>query len=152
MKITIDDAKVNRAIDRLRREMHDWKPLMKDVGKFLKADVDANFEKAGGLFMKPNFWKPLSISTQKDRIRKGYGAKKKILIRTGRLKRQIGYKAEKDKVTLESGTPYFKYHQLGGKKIPKRTILTITPQAIPSIRKIARDYIIKKTSKAWNTI
>lgn len=72
-------------------------------------------------------WAPLAASTIK---RKGHSM---ILVDTGRLRRSISFKTIRsmiDGYIVDIGTnvPYARYHQHGGKNLPKRPVAVITKE------------------------
>lgn len=115
-------------------------PLIQS-GDWLMKDTKANFDKGGRLFQNGG-WQPLKPATIKDRERKGFG-RRPILKRTGQLKRKFYKRVGTGKVELYNPRPYFKYHQLGGTKIPLRRMLGIRNEAIVAIRQIFEQNINK---------
>lgn len=108
-------------------------PLLKS-GDWLLSDTKANFNKGGALFQVGG-WKPLTKATKQDKERKGYGGKPKM-VRTGQLKSKFYKRVGNGKVELYNARDHFKYHQLGGTKIPKRTMLGIRKEAVTAVTQI----------------
>jgi phage gpG-like protein len=138
MKITLDDREVRLKLDKLVKGVSDLKPVFEDTGdELLKYYGDEIFEAQGT--SSGDKWKNLAVSTAMNREqRRGYYkntpiATNKILVWTGRLQKGFKKQAERTKLTIENTVPYFKHHQTGGGRVPKRQMLKITNPSIKII-------------------
>lgn len=92
----------------------------KDLVKYFKENMDSEGKK-----LTKERWKALKPEVAAAKARLGFGSKK-ILERTGKLKSGIKtISVTRNSVTVGNKVPYYKYHQLGGKKIPQRKQLGV---------------------------
>ena len=122
---------------KLKAKLDDPTLVMADFGERMKGSTDKTFEVEG----RPVRWAKLNFSTlvgwisglkyawtKKDRMsKKGREAwsGRKILTRTGRLRRSISYRAFRNRVELITNVKYAKFHQLGTRKMPARPFLLV---------------------------
>jgi phage gpG-like protein len=110
------------------------KPL-KRSGDLLLKRFDENFTKEGKELNKP--WKKLAASTLRQKAKLGFGSKG-ILVRTGNLRRGFEKKVKKFSVRVFNDISYYKYHQLGGSRLPKRVMIRGTENIKQDIVEIFR--------------
>lgn len=115
------------------------KPLTR-AGDLLLKEFDDNFDTEGGTLNKK--WKKLAASTLRQKAAAGFGSKG-ILERTGRLRSGFKKKVRKFSVRVSNPVEYFKFHQLGSSKLPKRVMISETENIKQDIVEIFRKDIHK---------
>jgi len=143
--IKADTKKVERKIKILTDGVKDFKKPLKESGEFATKEFYDNFSLIGAKFAK---WKPLKPATLKAKARMGYPLTP--LIGTGRMMKSFKlFKLERFVVIVGNKVQdaYFKYHQLGGRKIPKRVMIAINRSMSKKIIKIFNNYIKKLLEK-----
>lgn len=123
---------LNKLKDSVKKTKND-KRFLKFAANVILKRVQDNLKREGyseaSRFVK---WKPLQPSTLKEKKRNGYS--KKILERTGKMKKSFSYKIENDSDIKITSTKYMVYHQYGTKKMPKRKIVTFTKDDLKKIK------------------
>lgn len=101
-KISIDDAAVQRAFDRLIRAGTDLTPAMDEIGAMLVSATQIRFERGHG----PDgaAWKPSYRASAEGG---------KTLIKRGHLRDSITHQASKDEVRVGTNVLYAAVHQFG---------------------------------------
>lgn len=137
--IRLDTREVDAKLGNLADLARDLRPIFSIIGDDLKGYFGGVvFEKQGVRGAK---WKSLSAVTQlKREKREGYYkntpiATGQILVWTGRLKNSFDKQVEKSRLIISNSADYFKYHQLGTRKIPKRPMLVIDQNVIDTVQK-----------------
>jgi len=145
--IDVDAKKLEARINTIISDLKDSKKLLDKIGDELLEEYSEHvFEKQGTPTSK---WAGMSAKTLRARASGwGYYAQSpvtsgKALVWTGRLKNGFKKVATAKQVTISNTTPYFKYHQGGGGKLPKRPMLHLDP---PIQKKITD--IVEKEIKA----
>jgi len=102
MQISIhaDNAAVNKALAGLSARMGDLSPIMRTIGEIVRSSVERNFAAAG----RPKW-------AESERVRRKGG---QTLSLTGRLRRSISVRADRDRVSVGTNVIYAAIHQLGG--------------------------------------
>ena len=108
--VTLDDAPVRDALDRLSRASTDLTPLMRDIGEHLLNTTRERFVEQKAPDGTP--WAPLSETTKKRKRRN----KGKILTERGFLRGNLAYQAGRSEVQVGSPSIYAGTHQFGAKK------------------------------------
>lgn len=140
-------AQTRGLLDKIRSTLENENELRKpfmEAGDWVLKDIDANFAKQGGLYQTSGGkrgWKPLASSTRERREAKGYGGARPILERSGALRKSFSAKYGGRTVSIESKSPYFVYHQVGGRKIPQRKMMGVRNETVPAITQILRNWI-----------
>ena len=98
----------------------------------------------GKTLKKP--WKALKASTLRQKAAAGFGSKG-ILERTGTLRKGFAKKVSRFKVRVFNPVNYFKFHQLGTPKLPKRIMITSTENLKQDIIELFRKPINKILNK-----
>lgn len=134
-----DFKKAIARLDKISKGYENWKmPLEQAEGYQLK-QVKKNFATQGSNIAGK--WAGLKASTVRDRLRKGFGAGP-ILKRTGRLKGSIARKKlNKNSLEIGSDVKYFKYHQIGTGKMPRRQILGHSSQMKQKVLSLFSRYV-----------
>jgi phage virion morphogenesis protein len=103
LTISIDDAEIRKAIDRLYDRMSDLTPAMRDIGEYMLVATRDRFDSETA--PDGSKWPELSprYAARKAKMR---GALKGILTRRGTLRDTIRYKASKSDVAVGSDRPY----------------------------------------------
>lgn len=128
-----DVESLESAISKARRDFPSmWKKALHDSADIPRKHLANNFEKSGAKFSQQ--WTELALSTQKQRLKKGYKPQKPILVRRGWLRASVTNKNSKNHkqeinengitlystLTIQGGHNLFDIHQHGTKKIPAR--------------------------------
>lgn len=122
LTITVDDRQVKKTLTSLNKQLGNMQKPLDDAGSdLLQYYGEEVFDTEGSaLGVK---WKPLSAATLKARReRRGYYAQtpvatNKILTWTARLRKGFKKKATRDRLVVSNSVDYFKYHQLGGRRM-----------------------------------
>lgn len=111
LTISIDDAELRKAIDRLYDRMSDLTPAMRDIGEYMLGATRDRFDNETA--PDGSKWQALSprYAARKVKMR---NALQGILTRRGTLRDTIRYKASKSDVVVGSDRPYAAIHQFGG--------------------------------------
>jgi phage gpG-like protein len=127
INIKVDDRLVKKKLDEMQKGLLNPSKPLKDTEKELMEYFGETVFNRGGT---PKPWKPLAPSTMRARA-KGWGYYKnsseqrgKILVWTGRLRKSFKSKLSRFKLVISNTAPYFRDHQLGVNKTPKRQILS----------------------------
>lgn len=135
LDITFDTKKMDATINKMVSGVINPRPFWNKVESYMDDFIDSTFM-SQGVNLAGN-WKALAKSTVQGRSRRGYGAGN-ILINTGKLKSSVKKQSSTNsEMRFGSKVPYYKYHQLGTRKMPQRQILGINNE----IRNKMRDYL-----------
>ena len=151
IRITLDDAEVRTALNRLLRAGRDMTPLMRDIGEHLLTTTRERFADETAPDGTP--WAPLTEST-KRRKRRNAG---KILTERGFLRGNLTYRAGPDEVLVGSPSIYAGTHQFGAARgafrasppipfgdIPARPFLGVSGDDASEIRGLVNDYLAEQ--------
>lgn len=117
------DKRILQKFDEITKLVKDMRAPLKEAGKLILDETDKVFETEGSRMGKK--WTPLTQATLIQKARLGYGSKR-ILERTGHLRKSFEMNVSKFVLRVFSEVDYYKYHQLGGVKLPKRPMLVAT--------------------------
>lgn len=106
----------------LSRRLQHPEALLASAAPIVARAIERNFAQEG----RPLPWPPLSpaYARWKERFYPG----RKILERTGRLRRSIHTAVEGNALVVSTDVPYAAAHQFGTTVIPARPFLVLTPQ------------------------
>lgn len=135
---TIVDKQLGHLVQALK-----FRDSMKKSVELLAKEAQQNFEQQGRIY---GLWRPLAMSTRKQRARLGLGARP-ILNVTGKLKRGFKTSSWEDKAEIRNIVSYAKYHQFGTKRIPKRRILDTSDKSRKAIGLIFANFINEQIRK-----
>jgi phage gpG-like protein len=144
MSFTIEidgDQRIVQKLGSLNTLVKDPQQQLTETGDLLIQEFEDNFPVEGKRLESP--WQELTAETIAQKIRMGYGSKG-ILERTGALKKAFTKSVSKLKVTVTNTATYYKYHQLGTKYIPERTIIKSTERIKQDIIEIFNKAIQEK--------
>lgn len=161
--ISVNANKLLGGLNSFIKSVDDFKKPIRDSLDILKNEQQQNFAQQGAIYQGGGFirlpgqrattvgksWAPLAKSTQADRVRQGYRAKRPILVRSGRL--QKGFYAQtsgKSSGLIRNVVPYAKYHQSGTDKMPARRIIGLSKKSDAAIRLTFVNDIKAKIKKA----
>lgn len=164
LDITIDDREVYDMINTLIRRIDNPQPLLKTIGRYIRALTKQMFvgKRPDTSTVRGEKWDKLAESTlnNKKQLRaKGLmiGNPARPLVRTGKLKDDLlSERAIKIKGKgLEYGTerksnkgfPYPGIHQIGGKNLPARRWLFLTKSELNQIAHSTKDFILGKLNE-----
>ncbi|NJR38538.1 MAG: phage virion morphogenesis protein [Leptolyngbyaceae cyanobacterium CSU_1_4] len=139
--VTVDDAAVQAALKRMRGNLTNLRPAMKQIGEYMVFETDENFR--GEHDPEGNPWKKLDPDYLKWKQRTGKITK--ILQLRGRLRKSIVYRAESDRVSIGTNVIYGNIHQWGGKarsaNLPARPFLGVTAENEREMGQIIMDFL-----------
>jgi phage gpG-like protein len=130
--IRIEDKELNKILGNLLHDVKDFSEPLRSAGdEMLERYGTRVFEKQGA--DDSGHWKSLASATVNARLKHlGYykkssnqGPDRKILVWTGRLKGGFYKMVNSKRLEIGNRIDYFKYHQLGGGKTPKRPMLFV---------------------------
>jgi phage virion morphogenesis protein len=135
LTITVDDAQVMAALEKLRARASDMTPVMTDIGEELVSRILDSFEREASPYGEK--WAPLKPATILGRARRFKTKKAKqaavdnprILQDTGYLRSSIEIQSVgSDHVTVWSRAEYAAVHQFGStrKNIPARPFFPVS--------------------------
>lgn len=138
IRISMDVSGAVRVLGAMGARLADMTHAMQDAGRIVHRSVMRNFALGG----RPR-WKPL-----KD------GSGRRPLVRTGRLRDSISWKASPTGVSIGTGLRYAAVHQFGGRAgragragrglgspIPARPYLVLQPEDHQAVTKAISDYL-----------
>lgn len=148
INISFDSRSVDKELSKLIKGVSNFKEPLNSIGddlvKFYGKDViNSQGAKSG------TKWKKLSPSTLLARSKKyGYYKKKSIasnkaLVWTGNLSKNFTKAVTKVRLVVGNSTDYFKYHQIGKKRPPKRPIIVLNKEVISIVMKGMSSYFKK---------
>lgn len=115
---------IKQSLNKISGKIKDPKPIFRRISPLLVDYFKQNMESEGMKLLKGR-WKELSPATIAAKIRLGYGSKK-ILERTGKLKKGMKQLSLNNaELVVGNDVKYYQYHQLGGRKLPKRQMLGV---------------------------
>ena len=150
IKVRLDDRAVKEKLSIIERVLHSPKKPLKNTEKELMEYFgETVFNREGD----PKPWKPLAPSTMLARS-KGWGyysknpqQRGKTLVWTGNLRKSFKSKLGRFKLTIKNTADYFRKHQLGEGKTPKRPILTASKRVEDIVLKNFERYFAKIMNK-----
>ena len=114
---------IRQSIQKLSGKITNPKPIFTVISKKLVDYFKDNMEREGAKLTQR--WRQLSPQTIAAKTRLGFGGKK-ILERTGTLKKGMKeISMSKSELVVGNDVDYYKFHQLGGKKIPHRQMVGV---------------------------
>lgn len=143
VSVRLDDQNVKLKLGKLLNSMKDTQPLADEIKEELtKYYSETVFETKGTITP----WKDLAFSTKLSREKRwGYYKQKPagnagILVWTGNLQRGVKGLATNKQVVIYNDVEYFKYHQQGGGKLPRRPIFEITEVTVKTVTDLVINY------------
>lgn len=131
IEIRIDDAELQKNLQRLAERAENLRPLMKNIAGIMEDSVEENFKQEG----RPDKWQKLAKSTIKQRTKKGHWPGRILQVR-GELASSITSYYDSYSAVVGTNKVYAAIHQLGGNagrgkkvKIPARPYLKLTETA-----------------------
>lgn len=150
ISIEFDTRKLDQKLAGLDSVVKNAQPIFEDIGNDLITYYGNEVFTSGGAALKGGGWRSLANATIEARTKRtGYYkqapiATGKILIWTGRLMNGFKKEASRVQLRIHNIVSYFKYHQKGGGRLPKREMLAITPRTIKTVNDKFREAINKK--------
>jgi phage gpG-like protein len=137
ISIKIDSRKFDRRLNILFKGLKDFKPPLEKSANYSVKIFKHNFGKSGAEFTK---WQKLSPVTIREKIRLGFPTD--ILIRSGRLRDSFRmYKLTKTQTIIDNPVKYFKYHQLGGRRLPRRIMIDVNKRMKDTVGNFFHAYL-----------
>lgn len=144
IRVTVDTSKVDSVVKSLNEWFTDFRPLLKDISKVQLDSAQESFKTRGKNLGTP--WARLKVPTIRQKIRIGKNID--ILQRSGTMRKSFRVsKITKNELDIENTIHYFKYHQLGTRKMPQRQMLGHSPALIKRHEIATIDYILKLIKK-----
>ena len=138
----LHSEETKRAIKNLLSAVSDLKKPLGEVERFQKREIESQFSSEGAHITSR--WAPLAPSTIAQRIRKGFGAGP-ILTASGKMRKSNKRKKlNKNTLQIENRQKYFKYHQSGTGRMPRRQVYGHSRSMIQKTLDIIEKYIISK--------
>jgi phage gpG-like protein len=135
MRIEVNASAVLGKVMKLKNGLDDVRPFFEKAKVVLEEAKDKQFAYEGSYLDKK--WKPLMPST----LARKRGAS--ILVETGKLKASFGVKEQsKKRLVYGSTSDYYAFHQLGTRKMARRTILNVNTALEREITSLFREYLI----------
>lgn len=104
-------------------------PAMKNFNEYYRREIDSNYNSRGSLF---GGWK---------RRKRAYPHP--ILSKTGRMKRSFRSDVREQSVEISNDARYFRFHQLGTRKLPKRKMWGVRQVDMVEFQKYIQEYLVK---------
>lgn len=120
-KVTVDDKQLKALLGKISSACRDLTPPLTGWGRKLVEQTRSQFVTETD--PDGDRWEDLKPSTLRQKARLGYPST--ILTRTGAMAASIRFKAGAKQLDLSSNSPYLKYHQRGGGRLPERKVLGI---------------------------
>lgn len=144
IRIKVDSSKIDGVVASLNKGFDDFRPLLKDISKVQLDSADEAFKTRGKNIGQP--WERLKVATIRQKLRIGKNID--ILQRSGTMRKSFRVsKITKNELEIENTIKYFKYHQLGTKKMPQRQMLGHSPALIKRHEISVINYILKLIQK-----
>ncbi len=144
IKIIVDDNKTQWVVRALTEWLNDFKPLLKDISKVQLKSADEAFKTRWANLGKP--WERLKIATTRQKLRIWKNID--ILQRTWKMRKSFKVeKLTKNELEIWNSVEYYKYHQLGTRKMTQRQMLGHSPDMIKRHEIATMDYILKLIQK-----
>lgn len=139
------EFKAQDALKKLRaiqKSTTNLQPFFTEIEPILERAKNQQFASQGSYHGEP--WDKLKPSTIKSRSRKGYGGSP-ILVNTGKLKKSFSTKSKNrnEMVFGSKGVDYYKFHQLGTRKMKSRKMLLFGNPLMREIHEKFKNYINK---------
>lgn len=153
IQLTVDGKEeFNRVFSRLDANFDDlspiWPAVRDEFWKIQAEQFDSEGAKGGS-----GRWKALSKRYEKQKIKR-YGAGKRILEATGDLRASLTgnaagsyYVADKKGVAVGTTIPYGIYHHRGEGKLPKRAVISFSPEQRKRMMKVIQAALIAELRK-----
>lgn len=120
--IEIDSRSVMDALNQLRRQGQDMRPVMDAIGQRMEERVSSRFETKTD--PSGHAWEPWKSSTVKSYPKDG---NRTLLDRYGDMLSSLSHHADANSVTIGFGKPYAFYHEHGTSKMDRRGLLMADP-------------------------
>ncbi len=126
---------VLRKLNALGAKLTDFKSALTQIGNELTSYYSGSaFDSEGSDFGTP--WAQLSPATQVYKA-KHFGAYASLpLMATGKMRSSFRSQATAMSLTIDNTAPYFKYHQLGTSKLPRRRMLAADSDVKQIVRRV----------------
>ena len=149
IRITVDKNGVDQLMAILNDgniAIGDWSKPFKNFGVLLREEQKKNFDQQGAIYQGGDFinvggnvttrsssWQKLADSTKADRKKKGYGAARPVLVRTGKLRDSFTTKVTPKTFESINTDPIAQYHQYGTNKMPQRKVLGMSQKGVQAL-------------------
>lgn len=130
ISITIDgQEEVVATLKGISSRGKNLKPALDKAASLVITTLKANFQSNGAKLNKP--W-----------TARRYSYPWPLLNKTGRMKKSFKKHTSSKQTVISNPTPYFKYHQLGTRSLPVRSMLGVTYEDSAEIAQILTNYMM----------
>jgi len=146
MSFTIDNREAMRVMENIKKGINDFKPALEQIKGYQVKEIDKQYKTEGSNILGEK-WHDLKKNTINARIRAGFGAGP-ILSASGRMRRGTAQKKlTKNELQIGNDVKYFKFHQLGTRKMIQRQVFGHSNEMIKHVLDMCAKYIIKTAKK-----
>lgn len=139
---SLDNTEAKRMLENIQKGISDFKPALEEISGVQLKEIEKQFSTEGSNILGEK-WQALQADTIKARIRAGFGASP-ILTASGKMRKSNRKsRLTNTELDISNDVHYFKYHQLGTKKMPRRQIFGHSENMIKKVMDIVAKYIIK---------
>ncbi len=138
VNITVHDQELFQLIKQIRERGDDMSPVMKTISVLMNKAVEENFAQEG----RPH-WPALADATIMQREKKGYWPGK-MLQREGRLAASWTRRSTSTQAVVGTNYDPAVYNELGTRRIPARSVRTLTARDIGEIKYELMQYLFGK--------
>lgn len=133
LQVDVDGKGAKRKLEAARRAVKDYREPLKQIKTYELNEIRKNFVTRG------------TNITGKRWAKRKKSYSHNILEKTGKLKGSFrSTKLTKTELHIDSRVDYYKYHQLGTSKMPKRQITGFSEKMKKQILNIIHKYLTKK--------
>ena len=126
---------VLRKLDAFGAKLTDFKSALTQIGNELTEYYSGPaFDSEGSAFGTP--WAQLSPATQAYKSKHFSAYASLPLVATGKMRSSFRSQASSMSLTISNSAPYFKYHQLGTSKLPRRRMLAADDDVKHIVRRV----------------
>lgn len=134
--VEYDDSAISDRLKQLLKKTGNVAPALEEIGQYVKAITDTNFENETDPYGNP--WPKNSPSVLAYKKSQGFIAK--VLQQRGFLRNSINYQVKGNTVLVGTNVAYAYEHQLGINQI-QRQFLGVSEQDAEEIKSIIQEYL-----------
>jgi phage gpG-like protein len=146
MSFSIDNKEVMKVMDNIKKGITDFKPALEEIKGYQLKEIEKQYKTEGGNILGGK-WQALKANTIKSRMRAGFSCGP-ILTASGKMRRGMAEKKlTKNELQIGNDVQYFKFHQLGTKRMPRRQVFGHSNTMVKHVLDMCAKYIIKIAKK-----
>lgn len=127
------DKELFKKLEKIQGELKNIRQPLAKVSTFMKQRILENFARSGAYY---GGWKALRAKSYEAKIKQGFGGQGP-LVRTGAMRGNFQFVLSTNQLTIFNPIDYFKFHQLGTRKMPQRMMMDIRE---PEIKETIKDF------------